>query len=837
MLSLNSDKQAIKRTSLFNNTQVKSNQENLNENILKEKEIKDNDEQINRRIKNIISINITELKELIQKEYIQFQHRIDNTIDSYSKKINYISDCENRLMEQIIEIKIKVEKIDFYSEKIAKIDDKLTTLEIRLNNFLKDFRDAINKYDDIFLDNMVVPGKIGKFCKYKNIKDFLSFAIDKFNNIDFITGNEMVKMKNNQEKLEKFIQKINFEMDLLREDNFKVTNKKICFMEEKINDEIQNINNKINAILYSDLGNKLQNLTDDYNNVKNNLYDRLNIVEEYIQILRRNKSPKNRTIHNKKDSKVSFSNLSNFNANNKEEKSNLKNDKSPHSSKDIHKYNSIKVKKSPYHKKNKKYTKSTNKKSQSPNLDYIDEYIDENNDKNDNNDGNPINDMVIKSLNFSTRKIKNKNSDKSLNTNTNNINEKKSNKTIAFRSSSLNDFESVNSHYLNENDSSYNEEKKDNIEEFIVENKDKTDKNNQNENLQLKEQNKDNIANKNINNDNKSKIKSSLRLEKLEKYQDTKKENKNSVGVKDKLKFDKNLTKEYDKENDKNIFNIKNTEKKNKSTENKIKTKKVLYLNKRDLIVAKTHSVTNNNTLRNKNRKKTKIKNNINIKKNIIDNNINKKNKDNNNINIIIKNDNHICNKINNINSNIIEINNKKEIIQKSKNNNINGIRNNINKNPNEKKSKIISKNKSFENHQINNNLPTSISLGNITDISFINTIQFTNHEINKRNKEIPFKNAYYTLFQLESLKKDGIKSNIKPVLFKPKEIPLIINNSVHSHSYSNKIPKRHRPLIYLKDRKIINEKNIKKNNDLELKIIPTNFKESKKIQINLKDY
>ena len=89
-------------------------------------------------------------------------------------------------------------------------------------------------------------------------------------------------------------------------------------------------------------------------------------------------------------------------------------------------------------------------------------------------------------------------------------------------------------------------------------------------------------------------------------------------------------------------------------------------------------------------------------------------------------------------------------------------------------------------------------------------------------------KNTYYHLFPLESIKKDEIKkNNNNQNIFHPQEIPIISNFSMKKTSNSEKKPKREKLRIIIK-----NKNNYKKNLNLELKIIPANFKESKKIQV-----
>ena len=235
MLSFNSNKKDISKGKSIFNTQVKIKEEQANNinssQLIKEKE----QEEMLKLLNNIISINISKLKEDFEKDYILFQNRINNSIQSYEVIIKKISDYEKILIEQFSNIKIKTDKIGIFSHKLEKIDDKLTIYEIRFNNLLKEFKDAINKYDSIFLDNMNVPGKIGKYSKFKNLSSFLSYLYDKIDQFDLIKEINISKIQNFKDKIEAFIKKTNSDIELLREENIQLNSKKLTFLEKKIN--------------------------------------------------------------------------------------------------------------------------------------------------------------------------------------------------------------------------------------------------------------------------------------------------------------------------------------------------------------------------------------------------------------------------------------------------------------------------------------------------------------------------------------------------------------------------------------------------------------------------
>ena len=812
----------------------------------KEREM-EKEKEVDKLIKNILSINLAEMKEAIHKEYLQFQHTINDSIQNYSQKLKNLSACEKRLIEQFADIKMKMEKVETTSDKVNDVDDRVTTYEIRLTNLLRDFQSACIKYDGLFIDNMTVPGKIGNYCKYRNIREFLSFAFNKFNEFDLKKESDNTKMKNNQEKIDKFIKKIKIEMDILREESVQLSNKKAGFVEKKLTEEIDAINNKIasipNNILLCDIEKRMNDSLTDIKNMKDEIYNKLKDIESEIENLKEmNKSNKSLIFSPKKEVKTTFTNLtgSKLHRFKKTDSGELHKiiKKTMVSAKNIHKSISLHKHKSYFYKEKNNANNVNNinnvnnsiENEQNSNLDNINEEHDES------NENSPINNMKIKSKNYYTNK--NKFSEKSL--------EKKENKII--KSSKI--LTNNNIKDIVSNSESLNEESEENNIKIIEENKSEQHI----ENYKFKERNSSlaehiDLFNssskemiKNINNEmNNRSYKNRRKAKNSFSYPNENRKNIELRNEKQNSNLKINLINKMENTIPKHYNNIGYSTKqiiKNKDNETSpVKTKELSLNHKKELIVAKnslnlniSHNTNyninqnnNSNISHNIRPNSSEFKNNNTINEGNINNNNNNNNnfnnKDTNKINSITitsfnnnnennndKNTNININIFNNNNNNNMSNNMNNNKIQISKNNiNMNNFSNNnhfdktqkilniqnieLSNNINNKNmvhhfsEKIVAKNKSYENPKINNNYSTSVSVGSITDNSYLANIHFTNKEINKK-KEMPIKQAYFNLFKLECLKKEELQKN-SPSLFIPKEIPIITNSSFQSKSQS----------------------------------------------------
>ena len=319
---------------------------------------------------------------------------------------------------------------------------------------------------------MNVPGKIGRYCKYKNIKEFLSYTYDKFNEYDLKKESDSANAKLEKEKMQKFMKKINCEIDILREESAQIAIKKVGLLEKKLDDVINQNNNRFesisNNIIYTDIGKKVTDLIDFYNSIKiikNDLYERINIIENNVGITKDTKNVKN----DKKDFKVSFSLEDNLLNNS------IKNIEKLNYSKMI-KYHSLNINKPP-NIKEAKNNKIMIKNQLTLNLQNINEEIDENDKNNDNNDDDndnnnydysPLNNSVIKSVNFTSYRFKSKELDSS-------INKKKKRNKSSKNVDKKYKYLSYMNHHLDDN-STEDEGKKKKIEEEIIVHKNKKEK-------------------------------------------------------------------------------------------------------------------------------------------------------------------------------------------------------------------------------------------------------------------------------------------------------------------------------------------------------------------------
>ena len=90
----------------------------------------------------------------------------NNRMDRFNTRIDEIENIMNKN-------KVKLENVDDLLIFQQETAEKLITQGVKINGVQKDIKDAINKYDKIYLDNLFIPGLIGEFCRFKNNREFV----------------------------------------------------------------------------------------------------------------------------------------------------------------------------------------------------------------------------------------------------------------------------------------------------------------------------------------------------------------------------------------------------------------------------------------------------------------------------------------------------------------------------------------------------------------------------------------------------------------------------------------------------------------------------------------
>ena len=241
------------------------------------------------KFKDEILIYLSERNQHYKSLINSFHDKIQENKKEYFEQMKLISENYGKILSSQAALNNKIEKISNIELFINKTNDQLITHEIRINNLASDHIKATQKYDKIYLDNLELPGYIGKFAKFKNCQAFFENIIKELDKVNQYKEKNNLDIKTYKEKLDGIIKSFHL---LIKNNNetqmkyIKQLNDK-CFKESKEMNEI--LGNRIcdlrieNAKCSMDLVKKSNELNKEWkkvleikDNILNQVNDKLN---------------------------------------------------------------------------------------------------------------------------------------------------------------------------------------------------------------------------------------------------------------------------------------------------------------------------------------------------------------------------------------------------------------------------------------------------------------------------------------------------------------------------------------------------------------------------------
>ena len=172
-----------------------------------------------------------------------FHDKIQEDKKEYFDQMKLINDNYSAILSSQAALNNKIEKISTIDTFMNKTNDQLITHEIRINNLSSDLIKAIQKYDKIYLDNLELPGYIGKFAKFKNCQAFFENVIKELDKMNQYKEKNNMDIKAYKEKLDGIIKSIHLLLNNNNESQMKIIkqlNDKCLKESKEMNESLSN---------------------------------------------------------------------------------------------------------------------------------------------------------------------------------------------------------------------------------------------------------------------------------------------------------------------------------------------------------------------------------------------------------------------------------------------------------------------------------------------------------------------------------------------------------------------------------------------------------------------
>ena len=168
--------------------------------------------ELNKFKDSILSL-LKERDKIYMDKLIEYKKKAEKIKKEFDNTNNISNSKFSTIIDNQAQMSSRLDQLHNYETFVSKTNDKLISHEVRLNNMREDFTNATQKYDRIYLDNLELPGFIGRCAKYKNCQIFFLEVIQDLAKLNKYREKNIIDLKMYKEKLETIISSMNTILD------------------------------------------------------------------------------------------------------------------------------------------------------------------------------------------------------------------------------------------------------------------------------------------------------------------------------------------------------------------------------------------------------------------------------------------------------------------------------------------------------------------------------------------------------------------------------------------------------------------------------------------------
>ena len=238
--------------------------------------------------------NIRELERKIMTKVNKNQEDLSSDLNNITASLNSLKTNNNAIIDSITETKLNFDKISHIESDLIKFHTTLNGQEKKINETMLDISFMKEQYEKSFSDALIVPGIIGKNCKYNNFNDYIVNINQEISRLKTEKEYSRKESRELKQKLEQGIKSMSNLVDSFvgRAKIYTDGTKKgiIELMDTRIS-EFDSKNMELFSKFYkmdSDFNQKFEKFDENLNNLNLNTNEEIKRVEERLTKLNNN---------------------------------------------------------------------------------------------------------------------------------------------------------------------------------------------------------------------------------------------------------------------------------------------------------------------------------------------------------------------------------------------------------------------------------------------------------------------------------------------------------------------------------------------------------------------
>ena len=250
------------------------------------------------------------------KELRNYKSKISNSVNIEFEKYSGLLEKSNQNLNYYEKDKsLFMSKIDFVQEKeklFTEVINKTNELrnevmvnQLHISNCRRDIDNSCYKYDKAIADNLLVPGIIGKSCRFQNLKEYITYNKDEMNNafsgnrqnatelnllkrkVETNTGQLDTKIKSLEYRLSNFIATRYHELDDKFDRLYEELNKRMNSLLHDVNSNIEERKNELARLKNFVFEENTKNI-ESVKGIKNDLINEFGEIKKNFKKIKKN---------------------------------------------------------------------------------------------------------------------------------------------------------------------------------------------------------------------------------------------------------------------------------------------------------------------------------------------------------------------------------------------------------------------------------------------------------------------------------------------------------------------------------------------------------------------
>ena len=139
----------------------------------------------------------------------------------------------------------RLDSIPIIDESLQDTHSLAIDMKVKLDSISKQFADSCYKYDRIFMENLVIPGLIGDYCKFKNLREYLESHDKHIVSLSTFKEKQGIELESYIKRQEQLSKIVTTKLDQSEKTAIEFTNRSVNSLQSFFKDKFEDFSSRL----------------------------------------------------------------------------------------------------------------------------------------------------------------------------------------------------------------------------------------------------------------------------------------------------------------------------------------------------------------------------------------------------------------------------------------------------------------------------------------------------------------------------------------------------------------------------------------------------------------